>query len=120
MPMSSTKAVLMFAAVCEAATGMALLVGPSFVGELLFGEALVGAGAAAARVAGIALIALGLACWRHSPLVGMLAYNVGVTLYLAYLAVAGELAGVLLWPVVVLHASFSILLSRAWLTAPQR
>ncbi|KQU74121.1 MULTISPECIES: hypothetical protein [Ensifer] len=114
------KTVLMFAAVSEAATGMALLIAPSFVAELLFGEPLAGAGASAARVAGIALIALGLACWRHSPLVGMLTYNVAVTLYLAYLAVAGELTGVLLWPVVALHAVFSILLSRAWLVAPER
>ncbi|MNL80973.1 hypothetical protein D3C87_2079590 [compost metagenome] len=50
----------------------------------------------------------------------MLAYNVAVTLYLAYLAVAGGLTGVLLWPAVALHAIFSILLLRAWLAAPER
>lgn len=114
------KSVLMFSAVGEAATGIALLIVPSVVAELLFGEPVVGAGAAAARVAGIALIALGLACWQRSPLVGMLAYNVAVTLYLAYLAAAGGLTGVLLWPAVALHAVFSILLLRAWLAAPER
>ena len=35
-----------------------------------------------ARVAGIALIALGIACWPGPPLVGMLTYSAVVTLYL--------------------------------------
>ena len=68
-----------------------------------------------ARVAGIALIALGIACWPGPPLVGMLTYSAAVTLYLAYLGFAGGFAGVLLWPAVALHAVLSILLGRAWL-----
>ena len=64
-----------------------------------------------ARGAGIALIALGIACWPGPPLVGMLTYSALVTLYLAYLGFAG-LSGILLWPAVVLHAILTALLSR--------
>ncbi|MGA7389237.1 MAG: hypothetical protein WBW99_15125 [Pseudolabrys sp.] len=49
------------------------------------------------------------------PLVGMLSYSTGVTLYLAYLCFAGGLTGVFLWPAVALHVVLSILLGRAWL-----
>ena len=64
------KRVLIFAAVGEASTGVALLIIPSLVGELLFGVALTGIAIPVARVAGIALIALGVACWPGTPLAG--------------------------------------------------
>ena len=78
------KKVLIFAAVGEAATGLALLIVPSLVGQLLLGEELTGIAIPVARVAGIALIALGIACWPGPPLIGMLTYSTLVTLYLAY------------------------------------
>ena len=62
---------------------------------------------------GIALIALGIACWPGTPLVGMLSYSAAVTLYLAYLGLAGGLSGILLWPAVVLHLILTALLARA-------
>ena len=55
------KKVLIFAALGEAGTGLALLVGPSLVGQLLLGEELTGVAIPVARVAGMALIALGIA-----------------------------------------------------------
>ena len=110
------KEVLIFAAVGEAATGLALLVVPSLVGQLLLGEELAGVAIPVARVAGIALIGLGIACWPGPPLVGMLTYSTGVALYLAYLGFAAGLTGVLLWPAVALHVVLSTLLGRAWLT----
>jgi hypothetical protein len=109
------KKVLIFAAAAEAATGLALLIAPSLVGQLLLGEQLTGIAIPVARVAGIALVALGVACWPGPPLVGMLIYSAAVTLYLAYLGFAGGLAGVLLWPAVVLHLLISIFLGRVWL-----
>ena len=114
------KKALIFTAVAEVATGLALLIVPSLVGLLLLGEELTGIAMPVARVAGIALIALGVACWPGPPLVGMLIYSAAVTLYLAYLGFAGGLAGVLLWPAVALHAVLSILLGRAWLTTEAR
>ena len=110
------KWVLIFAAVSEAATGVALLVVPSLVGRLLLGEELTGIAVPVARVAGIALIALGVACWPGPPRVGMLTYSAAVTLYLAYVGLVGGFAGVLLWPAVVLHVILTALLARLHLS----
>ena len=104
------KKILVIAAVSEAATGVALLVIPSFVGQLLFGAELTGIAMTVARVTGIALIALGVACWPGTPLVGMLTYSAAVTLYLAYVGFTGGLIGILLWPAVVLHMILTALL----------
>jgi len=120
MPGTALKWALPVAAIAEAATGAVLLIVPSLVGQLLLGEELVGAAIPVARVAGVALIALGIACWPGSPLVGMLAYSVAVTLYLAYIGFAGHSAGVLLWPAVALHAVLSGLLGWAWLAGDHR
>ena len=108
------RKVLTFAAVFEAATGLALLIVPLLVGRLLLGAELTDA-IPVARVAGIALIALGVCCWPGSTaLCGMLTYGVLATLYLAYLGVNGEWVGLLLWPAVVLHGILTVLLARAW------
>jgi hypothetical protein len=107
------KWVLVFAGVSEVATGVALLVVPSLVGQLLLGTELTGVAVTVARVAGIALIGLGGACWPGPPRIGMLVYGGGVALYLAYLGWAGGSTGVLLWPAVVMHAVLSALLTRA-------
>jgi hypothetical protein len=101
------------AAVVELATGLALLIVPSLVGRLLFGESLEGIALPVARVAGIALMALGVACWPGPPLVGMFAYNAAVTVYLAWFGIAGGLKGILLWPAVVLHMILTVLLAIA-------
>ena len=106
------KKALIFAAVGEAATGLALLSVPSLVGQLLLGEQLAGVAIPVARVAGIALIALGIACWPGPPLVGMVTYSELVTVYLAYLGFARGLTGVHLWPAVVLHVILTVLLTR--------
>jgi hypothetical protein len=103
---------LIFAAVGEGATGLALLIVPSFVGQLLLGEQLTGVAIPVARVAGIALIALGVACWPGPPRVGMLIYSSSVTLYLAFLGFVGGLTGVLLWPAVALHVVLTAFLAR--------
>ena len=106
--------VLTIAAVLEVATGVALLIVPSLVGRLLFGAEFTGVANPAARVLGIALIALGMGCWPGSTaLCGMLTYGALVTLYLLYLAIRGEWVGPLLWPVVALHGILTVLLARA-------
>ena len=94
------KKTLIFAAVAEVATGLALLIVPSLVAHLLLGEELTGVAVPLARLAGIALIALGIACWPGPPLIGMLFYSAAITLYVAYLGFAVGLVGVFLWPVV--------------------
>jgi len=110
------KKALNIAAAGEALTGLALLVVPSLIGQLLLGQQLAGVAIPVARVTGIALIALGLAC-SAGPLIAMFVYSSAVTLYLAYLGFTGEFSGMLLWPAAVVHAVLSILLGRAWLVA---
>jgi hypothetical protein len=110
------KKVLTVAAVAEVATGLALLIVPSLVGRLLLGQDLTGVAIPVARVLGIALIALGIACWPGaSALCGMLTYSGLATAYLGWLGIRGEWGGPLLWPAVVLHAILTVLLARAWL-----
>jgi hypothetical protein len=112
------KNVMIVAAIAEAATGLALLVVPSLVGQLLLGEGLTDVAIPVARVTGIALIALALACWPGTPLIGMLTYSALVTLYLSYVGLAGSSMGVLLWPAVALHAVLTALLTRALTRQP--
>jgi hypothetical protein len=105
------KKLLILAACIEVLTGLALLIVPSRVGLLLFGEELNGIAILIARMTGIALIALGIACWPGlTALAGMLTYGALVTLYLAYVGLLGGWTGLLLWPAVVLHVVLTGLL----------
>ena len=106
------KKLMALAAVGEAATGLGLLLVPSLVAGLLFGEELTGAGALFGRITGIALIGLGVACWPGPPLAGMLIYSAIAALYLTCIGVTGGMTGVLLWPAVILHLTLTALL--AW------
>jgi len=110
---------LSFAAVAEALTDIALMAAPSIVGRLLLGAEFSGVTVAVARVAGIALVALGVACFSGGGsgrgLSGMLTYSLLVTLYLVYLGLGGEWVGSLLWPAAAIHAVLTFLLALAWL-----
>jgi len=110
---------LAFAALAEAATGVALIVVPSLVARLLLGTELSGIAVVLGRVAGISLLALGIACWpgkvpTPAAFCGMATYGLLVTLYLVCLGIRGEWVGPLLWPAVALHALLTLLLARAW------
>jgi hypothetical protein len=108
---------LILAAVSEAATGVALLIAPSRVGQLLFGSEVTGVAILFARVTGIALIALGVACWPDRNTLrafqGMLTYSFLAMLYLVYVGATGAV-GILLWPAVAVHAGLSAVLVWAW------
>jgi hypothetical protein len=110
---------LSFAAVAEALTGVALMAAPALVGRLLIGEDLTGIAIPVARVAGMALVALGVACFPAGEagrgLSGMSTYSLLVTLYLIYLGLDGEWVGSLLWPAAAIHAALTVLLAASWL-----
>ena len=114
------KKMLVVAAAGEAAFGVVLLMYPPIAVRLLFGAEIAGTGIVMSRVAGIALIALGVACWPGSAtgsspsraLRAMLCYSLLATLYLAYLGIRGEWVGSLLWPAVAIHAILTFLLAR--------
>jgi len=118
--------VLSLEAAIEAATGLALIIYPPGVASLLLGADLAGAGIAVARVAGIALLSLGLVCWlsrqdadKTATLAAMLIYNLLVTAYLMYLGFGGALVGILLWPAIAIHAVLTLLVAYVWFNDQQ-
>ena len=118
---NTPRKILAFTAVVEVGTGLALMLDPAIVVKLLLGASASDAAMPLGRVAGVALIALGVACWPSrqraeggSPAFrAMLIYNVLIALYLAYLGTVEHQAGLLLWPGVALHAIVATLLLRA-------
>ncbi len=116
---STSNKILAFAAAVEACTGLVLMIDPSVVVALLLGADVSGVGALLGRCFGIALTALGLACWpSHGSSLpafrSMWIYNALIALFLAYLGTVERLGGLLLWPVVALHAVVALLLVWSW------
>lgn len=120
--LDNRRKILAFAAIVEVGTGFALMVDPAIVAALLLGVDLSAVGVVLGRCFGIALAALGLACWPRPKLAehdspalrAMLTYNALIALYLAYLGTLGDLRGFLLWPAVALHAVVALLLVWTW------
>ena len=112
------KRFLILTAVIEAATGLALIALPAIVVRLLLGAEISGATVPLGRVAGAALLALGVACWlarndtqsraTRGLVVAMLMYNLVATAVLAFAGIGLGLHGVVLWPAVVLHAAMGV------------
>ncbi|WP_254508183.1 hypothetical protein [Anatilimnocola floriformis] len=119
-----THRLLVSAAIVEMVTGLTLMVAPMLFVQYLLKEEVVGAGLAVSRVAGFALVALGVGCWPRlpfnrddnfrpmSPLLGMLTYNGLITIYLVGMGATNQSVGLLLWPGVVLHGAFALLFVR--------
>lgn len=114
-----TRPLFIVTAMIEVGTGLALLVSPALPVSILIGAPLdTPAGLTVCRVAGAALLALALCCWRarqdeHSPAAtgivsAMLLYNVAVAAVLAYAGIGLRLSGVGLWPAVVLHLAMAV------------
>ena len=118
------RGILIFAAIVEIGTGLALLIDPRLIVSLLIGPNAPIGEIPMGRLPGIAILALGLACWpsganarSDSPTFrAMLVYNVLTAWFLAYLFRVGHLGGVLLWPGVTLHAVIALLLVWTWLS----
>ena len=106
-------------AVIELGAGLALLAFPSAVVKLLLGSPLdAPAAIALGRLAGAALLALGVACWfarddtksraARGLVVAMLVYNVGAVVILGAAGIRVPAPGIALWPAVVLHAVMAV------------
>jgi hypothetical protein len=117
---------LTLTALAEAPLGVALIVSPSFVSGLLLGASLDSPAAlVVGRVAGAALLSLGVACWlarddgpSHAArglIAALLLYNGATIALLAYAGARLQLAGLLLWPAVGLHTALG-----AWCMASLR
>jgi hypothetical protein len=113
-----TRLLLIVTAAFEAATGLLLMFWPSEVLELLFGPATVALGPGSARIAGVALLALGVACWLtldigakpsgKRMITTMLAYNVAVAAVLAAAGIHYAPVGIALWPAVIIHCVLAV------------
>jgi hypothetical protein len=85
---------------------------------LLLGSELLGAGIPLGRLAGVALLALGIACWLGSfdiescgtrgVVSAMALYNLGAVLILGGAGLQSQAVGILLWPAVILHAAMAV------------
>ena len=125
------KNLLTLEAVIEVGAGLGMVVLPSLVVTLLLGSSLdTPVALTVARVAGVALLALGIACWlaRHDGqsraarglLGAMVVYNAGVFMVLAYAGIALGLSGIGLWPVAVVHAAMTVWCVMGLLNKPAR
>jgi hypothetical protein len=114
----NTRILVMLSAAIEVATGLALIAAPGLAAHLLLGAGLSNSGIAVARLTGIALVCLGLACLPRGhdatqpAISALLAYNLLAALYLGYLRVGGGFVSYLLWPACVLHGVLALLLVR--------
>jgi hypothetical protein len=106
---------LIATAVIEVGAGLTFLLLPAVVFDFLIGIS--GPAAEAlfvGRVAGAALLALGVVSWldRHGPatsglIAGVLVYNATVAVLLVYAGLGLDMAGMVHWPAVVLHIAMS-------------
>jgi len=115
------KVLLAIAAGFAMLTGIALTLVPGLVSRALLGGEIAGAGIGVARICGLAMLALGIACWPmpHPTLAGLralLIYNLLITPYLAWQLVRGVTAKVLA-PAVAVHAILTVLLALAYFSA---
>jgi Kef-type K+ transport system membrane component KefB len=112
---TNRKLLLLVTAFAEGATGLCLLVLPAVLLAVLLGVEQPSVDALfVGRIAGTALLAIGVASWMarndtRSPaqrglLAGILIYNAVVALLLAYAGAALTMNGILLWPTAALHA----------------
>jgi hypothetical protein len=106
-------------AVIEAGAGLALMCCPSASVALLLGSPLdAPAALTLGRVAGVALLALGVACWpahyvaqscaARGLVSAMALYNLGAFVILGSAGILSQPVGVALWPAVVLHATMTV------------
>lgn len=113
------KRLLIVTAVLEAGVGIGLLTAPSVVAQVLLGATLdAPAALTVARVAGAALLALGVACWlaqfdaqscaARGMISAMVLYNLGAAIILGTAGIHSQLVGVGLWPGVGLHAAMTV------------
>jgi hypothetical protein len=109
------KKLLITTALLESATGLGLVASPGLLATLLLGGGLdTPAALTVARVAGVALIAIGLACWlaredgasraARALVTALLVYNVGAGALFAHAAMTLQPPGLGVWGVVVIHA----------------
>lgn len=113
-----TKNLLIVAGVVECLAGLALILAPGATSTLLLGEGLNGAGLLIARIGGLGLFSLGIACWgaktetggtlRSGTLKAIILYNAGAGLLLVASAATGAATGMVIWGAGAFHVSLAL------------
>ncbi|MGA2060847.1 MAG: hypothetical protein ABSG67_10230 [Thermoguttaceae bacterium] len=125
------RILLAVTAVIEAGAGLALMCCPSATAALLLGSQLdMPAALTLGRVAGVALFALGVACWlaqydaqscaARELVSAMVLYNLGAVVILGTAGIRSQPVGIALWPAVVLHAVMTVWCIACLLRRPTR
>ena len=115
--MPTQRQLLTFAAAFESLTGLALILAPKATAVFILGAEPNVVGKMLRRVCGVALMALGIACWgartdsesaaRSGTLKTITFYNAGVGLLLVLFAAIGKTGGIVLWSAGVLHLALA-------------
>jgi len=115
---TAQKKLLEIAAVIECLTGVAIILIPGIVIALLLGVEANSAALMIARVFGVALLCIGVACWgaatdsggpaRTGTLRAITLYNAGVGLALVAFAATGAAHGWLAWIAGALHLGLAV------------
>ena len=111
---NNMKLLLMICAVLEAPVGFLFLLLPGVATSILLGVPLeTPAGLVAGRLAGAAILALGIVCWhsRETPksvTPALLCYNLAAAAILVYAGIRLEMSSALLWPVMVIHFGLAV------------
>jgi hypothetical protein len=119
MNVTKRKLFLIVIAATEASTGLGLLLLPSVPFDVLLGlESAKVDAIFVGRIAGAALLAIGVASWlartdELSPslfglLVGILLYNTVVSILLVYAGIVLKMTGGMLWPTVAFHLILAV------------
>ncbi len=104
----SLKGLLISTAFLEGSTGLALMITPSLVINLLFGSPLSDPiSIIITKISGVALVSLALACWfsrngesQNGLGIALLFYNLASVALLGYAGLHENLNGIALWPAI--------------------
>ena len=120
--MPTQRQLLTIATLAECLAGVALMVTPDAGVTLLLGAEPGAVGSMVGRIAGVALLALGIACWgaradsggaaQRGTLRAITIYNAGAGLLLIAFVATGKAYGVAVWIAGILHLALA-----AWFAA---
>ena len=111
---SNTKSLLVVTAIAELGAGLVLLIAPSPTVTLLLGAGLDSPESVLlGKIAGSALLAIGLSCWlgRNAPgglVAGLLLYNAALVILFLDAGMIDKMQGIGIWPAVGVHGALAI------------